>query len=76
MATSPLPSQGPIGGRIGYITPAFSGSPIEGDNIRSGYITPEFLGTDSLVRGGKNGHGWGVVKKDAQLANTPPKLPR
>ena len=49
---------------------------IEGDKIRSGYITPAFVGADCLVRGGKNRHGWGMVKKrcpaHARLSNTPP----
>ena len=49
------------------MTSAFSGSPIEGDQIRSGYITPAFLGADCLVRGGKNRHGWGMVKKRCQV---------
>ena len=51
-------------------------SPIEGDKIRSGYITPAFLGADCLMRGGKNRHMWGMVKKRcparARCANTPP----
>ena len=60
LATEPLPSQG---------------SPIEGDKFRRGYITSAILGADSLVRGGgggKNRHGWEMVKKDARHTNTPP----
>ena len=39
------------------------GSPRERDKSRSGYVTPAFLGADCLVRGGKNKHRWGMVKK-------------
>ena len=30
---------------------------------RNGYITPSFLGADCLVTGGKNRHGWEMVKQ-------------
>ena len=49
MATSPLPSWWPKNGRIGYITPAFSGVPNKRDKIRSSYITPAFSGAQKWV---------------------------
>ena len=63
MATPPQPSRGPKNGRIGYITPAFSGVPNSREKIRSGYITPAFLGADSLVGGGGGG------RKQARMGN-------
>ena len=44
MATSPLPSHKPKGGRNCYVTPAFSGIPNakRGNIIRSGYLSPAF----------------------------------
>ena len=46
VATSPLPSQGPKGGRNCYVTPAFSWVPNTkpGDQFKSGYPNPAFLG--------------------------------
>ena len=46
LATSPLPSQGPRGGRKCYVTPAFSGVPNakRREKFRSGYLTPAFSG--------------------------------
>ena len=46
LATSPLPSQGPRGGRKCYVTPAFSGVPNakRREKFRSGYLTPAFWG--------------------------------
>ena len=38
VATSPLPSREPKGGRNCYLTPAFSGVPRKGDKIRSGHL--------------------------------------
>ena len=60
------------------MTPALSGVPTKRDQIRSGYITPACLGADCLVRGGKNRHRWGMVKKrcpaHTRRDNTPPGL--
>ena len=57
VATSPLPSRGPKGGRKCYVTLAFLGvpnanrgeqnhkwSPTKGNEIRSGCLTPAFWG--------------------------------
>ena len=44
VATSTLPSHGPMSGRRCYVTPAFSGVPIKGHKIRKGYLTPAFSG--------------------------------
>ena len=41
-AFSRVPTWDQIG--RGYLTPAFQGSPTEGDTIRSGHITPAFSG--------------------------------
>ena len=49
VATSPLPSEGPTGGRKCYITPAFSGVPKRGDKIKSGYLTLAFSGAHKWV---------------------------
>ena len=40
----PLPSWRPKRGRKCYVTPAFSGIPNKGNNIRSGCLTPAFSG--------------------------------
>ena len=76
MATSTLPSRGAKNGRIGYITRAFSGSPIEGDKFRRVCITPKFLEADSLVGGGRGaGTGGEWSEKDAKHDNTAPIQP-
>ena len=42
LATSPLPSRGRKRGQKCYVTPAFSGVPKQGNEIRSGHPTPAF----------------------------------
>ena len=37
-----MPSQGPKSEQKGYIAPAFSGVPSQGDKIKSGYLNPPF----------------------------------
>ena len=46
LATSPLPSWGPINWQKCFVTPAFLGVPKQGDNIRIGHPTPTFLGAE------------------------------
>ena len=51
-APYPQPSRGsPHGDKIaiGYLNPAFWGSPIKGDKIRSGYISPTFSGAQKCA---------------------------
>ena len=46
------------------LTPQWTANlPSKGACGRNGYITPAFFGADCLVRGGKNRHGRGPVKK-------------
>ena len=54
LATSPLPSQGPKGGRNCYVTPAFSRVPQKGDTIRIGCLTPAFSGARKIEEGSKS----------------------
>ena len=49
VATSPMPSCGPMSGHKCYTTRAFSGVPIKRDNIRKGYLTPAFSGAQMRV---------------------------
>ena len=49
LSTSPLPSRGPKRGRKCYVTPAFSGIPNVGEQIKTGCLTPAFMGAQKTA---------------------------
>ena len=53
MAASPLPSRGPKNGRIGYITPAFSGATNRRGQNQKRVNHPCVLGGGSFGEGGQ-----------------------